>query len=271
VKLQSPQNPKIRFATQLRLSSAFRKAQGAFGVEGGREIQCAVGGGFEALSFYYCERLLSQTGKAALEVLQTRFPNAEIYEISEPLYAKIALREGVDGVYAVFKRPALDLASALGAKQLQWVLIAESIEKPGNLGALMRAADGAGVDGLLLAGRTVDPFGPNVIRASLGTVFSFPLAEGTNEMALDFCRKRGLRIIASLPDAKEAFWSADLKGPLALVLGSEAEGLSAYWKKCADIRVQIPMWGEADSLNVSVAGALLLYECARQRSLGPKG
>ncbi len=266
MKLQSRQNPKIRFAMQLRDSASFRKEMGAFGVEGSREINCALNGGFEALAFFYCETLLSDFGRRVFSRLKTLLPEAKVDEISESLFSKIAVRERADGVFVIFKRPVLALDAAFGSRTPTLLLIVESIEKPGNLGALMRVADGAGIQGILLVGKTVDPFGPNVIRASLGMVFSFPVVESTNDLALAFCKKQGLRVIASLPGAKAPFWSEELKGQLALVLGSEAEGLSSFWTKCADLCVRIPMLGEADSLNLSVAGAVLLYECARQRS-----
>jgi len=137
-------------------------------------------------------------------------------------------------------------------------------EKPGNLGAILRTADAAGVDGVIVCGG-VDVYNPNVVRASLGTLFTVPVAEATPEAAIAWLRQRGIRLVATTPDAVTPYTAVDLTGPVAIVMGSEAEGLSAQWLAAADVRVVIPMFGQADSLNLATATALLLYEVVRQR------
>ncbi|MCC7299990.1 MAG: RNA methyltransferase, partial [Verrucomicrobia bacterium] len=145
------------------------------------------------------------------------------------------------------------------------VLVAEGLEKPGNLGALLRTADGAGADAVIICDAATDLNNPNVIRASIGTLFYLPVAEATTEETIAFLNGKGIKILSAVPDADAVYTDADLKGPVAIVVGAEDQGLSDVWKNTADLNVKIPMLGKNDSLNVSVSAAILLYEAVRQR------
>jgi TrmH family RNA methyltransferase len=172
------------------------------------------------------------------------------------------------GVVAVFRPPALDL-DRLEPSPSPLVVVAEGIEKPGNLGAILRSADGAGADAVVVADARTDPFNPNAIRASLGTIFSMPLAAATSAEVLAWLSARGIRPVAARADAATPYTDVDLRGPLAIILGSEANGLTAAWEDGRVSSASIPMRGVADSLNVSVAAAVLLYEARRQRDATP--
>jgi TrmH family RNA methyltransferase len=170
---------------------------------------------------------------------------------------------------AVVRTPPTDLARlAPGEESL--VVVVEAVEKPGNLGAILRTADGAGVDAVIAADPRTDLFNPNAIRASLGTVFTRPVAAAPTAEVLAWLADRGIRPVAARVDAERPYTDADLRGPVALVLGSEAEGLREAWDDAGVEPVRIPMHGTADSLNVSVAAAVLLYEAVRQRTAGPR-
>ena len=187
--------------------------------------------------------------------------------ISARAYRKIAYRGGTGGFAAVVEKPAVTLAE-LPHPSNPLYLVADSIEKPGNLGAMLRSVDGAGASGMIVSDRRTDLFNPNVIRASLGSVFSVPNASAEAEDTISFLKENGIRIIITSPDADTIYTDTGLAGPSAVVIGSEHTGLSPVWFSEADQVVKIPMLGVADSLNASVSAALLLYEAVRQRGAG---
>ena len=191
--------------------------------------------------------------------------DARLVEVTETALAKLAFGDRADGIVAVGLRPPLDLAGVrLGTDPL--VAVVEGVEKPGNLGAILRSADGAGVDALVAADPRTDLFNPNAIRASLGTIFAVPLAAGPSHEVRAWLVELGLRIVVARVDADRAYTEVDLTGPLAIVLGSEAAGLGPTpGPGRTSSAVRLPMRGVADSLNVSAAGAVLLYEARRQR------
>jgi TrmH family RNA methyltransferase len=187
----------------------------------------------------------------------------EYAEVSERAFERLAYGDRADGVILVVRAPRAELADIqLAADPL--VVVTEDVEKPGNVGAILRSADAVGADALIAVGGT-DLFNPNVIRASVGTVFAVPVAAASADEAIAWLREHGIRLVASLVDAKRLHVEADLGGPLALVLGSESAGLSEAWRGTEVESVRLPMAGVADSLNVSAAAAVLLYEAWRQR------
>lgn len=261
-ELTSPQNPTLLRLARLK-NRRDREREGVFLIEGGREVARAVLGGVRPETLYVCEELFSDDARAA----ETRVPSdVERVRLSRRAFEKVSHRENPDGVLAVAPLPTPRRAPL---HEDAVVLVLVGLEKPGNLGALLRTADGVGVDLVLVAGEGVDLYNPNVIRASQGSVFTVPTAVMSDDDALAFLRAEGVRAFALTPEADEVYWNADFSGRVALLLGTEHEGLPTRWKAEAARGLSIPMRGEADSLNVATAGALVLYEALRQRSARP--
>ncbi len=261
--ITSGKNPRIRAAASLRTRSE-RDATGLTLVDGARELQRACTGGATVVEIFVDPPRLGAEGEGAVE--GARRHGAAVIPVSGPVLDRLAFGGRNDGVVAVVRIPSLHLGSLrLPADPL--VVVLEAVEKPGNLGAVMRSADGAGADAVIVADPRTDPFNPNAIRASLGTVFAVPLAAGPSAEVRTCLAEAGLRLVIARVGEGEAYTHADLRGPVALVLGSEAEGLSDAWGGDGTTAVQLPMRGVADSLNVSIAAAVLLYEARRQRDL----
>jgi TrmH family RNA methyltransferase len=258
--VESPKNPRIKALVRLR-ERRERARTGRTLVEGAREVRRAVEAGLHVDAVYVSEPLLGEAGRAVLADLATPTPTT----VAPDAFARLSLRQHPDGVAAVVEVPRRALADvALPPNAL--VVVAVGAEKPGNLGALVRSADAAGADAVLaVGGEGTDPWNPHVVRASMGSVFAVPTLpcdEGDAHAWLTAC---GLRRVATTPHARDVYWDADLRGPTALLLGAEHAGLPAAWLAAADAEVRVPMTGAADSLNLSVTGALLLFEAARQR------
>jgi RNA methyltransferase, TrmH family len=260
--LASPSNPRIRAAAQLR-DRRERSSTGLTLVDGAREARRALESGAEVVEAFVCEPLLAgPDARVALDLLQDR--GIPVTTTTEPAFAKIAFGERAEGLVLVVRPPAYDLDSlALGDEP--FVAVIEGVEKPGNLGAILRTADGAGVDALIAASPRTDLANPNVIRASAGTAFSVPMAAAPTAEVLAWLTERGIRIVAARVDAERPYTNVDFAGPLAIALGSEADGLTDPWRTAGVEAVRVPMAGVADSLNVSVTAAVLLYEARRQR------
>jgi RNA methyltransferase, TrmH family len=263
MEIESPANPRIRAAAALR-ERRERDRSGLTLVDGLRESIRAIEAGIATEVALLCAPLLE--GDAADQVRKLlRERGIETVEVSPRAFSRVAFGDRNDGVILVVRSPTTDLgAIRLHGSEDPLVVVTEDIEKPGNLGAILRSADGAGADAVVAVGGT-DLFNPNVIRASTGTVFSVPIAAAPADAALHWLREHGLRIVAAKVDATTVHTAADLTGPLAIVLGNEASGLSAAWDAPDVESLRLPMLGVADSLNVSVAGAVLLYEARRQR------
>jgi TrmH family RNA methyltransferase len=260
--LASPSNPRIKSTARLR-DRREREATGLTLVDGAREARRALESGVEVVEAFVCEPLLAGAdARAALDQLRDR--DIPVTTTSEPAFAKIAFGERAEGLVLVVRSPSFDLDS-LTLGDPPFIAVIESVEKPGNLGAILRTADGAGVDALIAASPRTDLANPNVIRASAGTAFTVPMAAASTGEVLDWLTTRGIRIVAARVDAALAYTDADLTGPLAIALGSEADGLSDAWRSPGVEAVRVPMAGVADSLNVSVTAAVLLYEARRQR------
>lgn len=261
--IDSPSNPRIRAAVALR-ERREREATGLTLVDGAREARRALEAGLEVEALFVCRRLVaSGDARAVIATIGRARGRRELVEVSERAFEKLAFGDRSDGVVLVV-RPRLRTLADLQLPEDPLVVVTEDVEKPGNVGAILRSADGAGADALIAVGGT-DLFNPNVIRASVGTVFTVPAAAAPAGEVRSWLRDRALRIVATRVDSPTLHADADLRGPLALVLGSEAEGLSPEWGGDDVESVRLPMEGIADSLNVSAAAAILLYEAWRQR------
>jgi TrmH family RNA methyltransferase len=256
--ITSLQNPRVKHLVKLRDDKKTRKAEGLMLVEGWDEIQLALAAG------YVPQTLLSSPELASR---QLTFPSAESLTVSRPVFEKISYRENPDGWLAVFPIPQRDLESESLLSENPLAIVAESIEKPGNLGAILRTADAAGVDVLLLCDPRVDLWNPNVVRASRGTVFSVPVVETDNASALAWLKRGRMQVLAATPSAETLYTEVNLRAPTALAVGTEDEGLTDFWLSHADVKVKIPMIGKVNSLNVSVSTALIVYEAVRQRGM----
>lgn len=256
--LSSPHNPRIKRLTALMEKSRLRKETGVFVVEGLREVERCLAAGFRVEALFYCPEIASLPASL-------RECGADLYELPKDVYAKIAMREGTEGVVAEVRARSAELKDlALGESPLLVVL--ESVEKPGNLGAVLRSADAAGADALIICDPLTDLYNPNVIRASTGAIFSVPCVCCTSEEAIPFLRDRGIRILTAQLQDSSLYYDCDMRGATAIIMGTESTGLTQIWRNAADAHIRIPMLGTADSLNVSVSAAILLYEAVRQRN-----
>ncbi len=264
-QITSPQNPFIKNIAVLGAKARDRREQGLFVAEGLREVELAFRSGFEAAAVLFEEAVTSFSIVENL-LKNAVVPPAEVIATNAQVFEKVAYRTGVPNVVAVFKMKSPSLAD-LRLSENPLLLIMESVEKPGNLGAMLRTADAAGVDAVLVCDPHTDIFNPNAIRASLGAIFTVPVVALPSEEAVAFLRSNNIKIMATWLEAAKPLYSADLRQPLAFVLGTEATGISNYWVEQADERLIIPMTGQVDSLNVSASAAIVLFEAVRQRGL----
>jgi TrmH family RNA methyltransferase len=264
-KIASLQNPRVKALVKLRRRQA-RDAAGRFLIEEPLVITRALAAGHPLQTVYFCPELLTAAGRALLHRLQSptgTAPPPATVAVTPPVMRKIAYRAEPAGLLVVAPQQRRSLAElSLGPDPLLVVL--ENVEKPGNLGAVLRAADGAGAAAVLLCGRGADPFNPNVLRASRGVGFQVPTVAATTADVAAWLAEHGIAAVAAAPTAATVYSDADLRRPLALVLGAEDAGLSAQWLERADRHVRIPMRGSGDSLNVATSAAILLYEAIRQ-------
>ena len=261
--ITSLQNPRVKQAVRLR-DKRDRIREWLMPVEGRDELLLALESGANPRTVFHCPALTNAADRdATLRAVTAR--GAEVIEVSEPVFAKMAYREHPDGWLAIFPRPDRTLPG-LQLPPAPLLVVAEAVEKPGNLGALLRTADAAGVDAVLVCDPVTDVTNPNVIRASRGTVFTVPVVEAPAGDALRWMKERRIRLVAATPGAATDYTAADLRGALAIAVGAEDSGLSAAWMDAAAVRVRIPMRGRVNSLNVATAAALVIYEAVRQRS-----
>lgn len=262
--LTSAQNPKIKELVRLK-ERRERDATGLFLIEGYREIERAGKGGVQFEALFVCKELFLGTNEPCLieEV------DALTFSLPSHLFEKISYRDRPDGLIAVAHQMQRKL-SDLPTEKSPLYIVAEAIEKPGNLGTMLRSADGVGATGVIVCDRCTDIYNPNVIRASVGTLFTLPVVEASGVETLKWLKNQGISIVAATPSARIEYTAADLKGPIAIAVGTEQLGLSEMWMRAADIQVKIPMCGVADSLNVAMATTLLVYEALRQRYSLPR-
>jgi TrmH family RNA methyltransferase len=260
--ITSAQNPRVKATAALR-DRKERERTGLVLVEGGREIARALRAGLAPTGGFICEGISGRVTEL-VSAVEARLGRT-LVAVTEHVFDKLAVRDGSDGLVVTFERPRVDLG-ALHARPPALLLAVHGVEKPGNLGALMRTADGAGASGVVALEGSVDPYAPQAIRASLGTVFSQPVIAATSEAFEAHCRESNLQVVAAaLRPGSRRPWEVDFTRPTCILLGAEATGLPESWLARATA-VEIPMRGLADSLNVAAAGAMLLYEALRQRA-----
>ena len=258
--ITSPQNEKIKFAIKLRRRK-HRGRQGRTLIDGARELSRAVSAGIQVEEIYFCSKLCS-TAESRRLLAQLDELEMGIYEVTENVFEKLAYGERTEGFIGVAIPPEVELDDLL-LPENPLLAVVEGIEKPGNLGAILRSADGAGVSAVILANQKTDLFNPNAIRASLGTVFTMPVCAAPSNEVFNWLKVQGFQVVATAVDAVECYTNVDYTSPVALVLGTEATGISSVWQDVKSVR--IPMQGVVDSLNVSASAAVLFYEVQRQR------
>lgn len=265
-QISSLQNPRIKNLIQLTEKSRVRKEQNLFIIEGEREISRAKASGYRFESCYYCPEIITTVTN---DFIKSFGNDVQFFEVSRKVYSKIAYRENVDGMVVTAFMQNLK-PEDLHLKQNPLILIIESIEKPGNLGAILRTADAAGLDAVIICDLQTDIFNPNVVRSSLGCLFSNQVISCSSAEAISLMKKKGIKIFAAALQNSTLYHNEDFTGGSAFVMGSEADGLTQIWRENADRIIQIPMAGIADSLNVSVSAAVLVFEAVRQRSIKSK-
>ncbi len=265
--ITSLQNPRVKATVRLR-DGRHRQKQGRFLIDGLREIDRALIGGFKLETAYYCSEYCQPTETADL-LKRLAEKQADLCEVSAEVFAKMAFGHRLEGIVAVAEIPRRTLEEFESPKN-PFLAVIEGVEKPGNLGAILRSADAAGVDAVIVADGRTDLFNPNAIRASLGTIFTVPLFEATAEETLDWLRRAKIELFAARVDGSVPYTQVDYSGPSAVVLGSEAHGLTEFWSAEVTRAIRLPMLGVADSLNLSVTAAVLFYEALRQRHLSKK-
>jgi len=261
-QISSLQNPTIKRLLQLQEKSRARRKEGRFVVEGGREIEMALKGEYSLEEIYYCPELFS------IQELKNLFPGTPdeaFTEVSREVYEKIAYRGSTEGVMAVGTARDLSMEHFHLQKANPLILVAEAPEKPGNIGALLRTADAANLDAVLIANPKTELFNPNIIRCSIGCVFTNKVATGSTSEIIAVLQKNNIAIYAAALQASVPYHSIDFNSPSAIVVGTEATGLSEKWLQNTSRNIIIPMQGEIDSMNVSVAAGILIFEAKRQR------
>mgnify|MGYP004522399433 CR=1 FL=1 len=255
--LSSTSNPKIKRLVALQQKASERRASSLFVVEGRRELSRCLEAGYEPDTIFICPEIAGQPP----------LPGCRICEVSREVYAKIACRESTEGIIAEIKAVSHGLDS-LKLSALPLIAVLESVEKPGNIGAVLRTCDAAGVDALIVCDPKADMYNPNLIRASLGAAFTVQSVTCSSSEAIAFLKARKIQILTAQLQDSSAYYDCDMRGPTAIVMGTESTGLSTQWREAADAHIMIPMLGKVDSLNVSVSAAILLYESIRQRQNG---
>ncbi len=261
-KITSLQNPRVKQLVKLR-DRRPRDEAGLFMVEGYREVRRALEKGVALSELYYSPEWFLGENEPAL-IQQAAAAGARLFELNKEAFAKVAYRERPDGLLALAPQWRRSLEELVLPAE-PFLLVVEAIEKPGNLGTILRSADAAGCNAVIVCDPVTDIFNPNVVRASTGVLFSVPCIVSDSQAVHAWLKARGIRTIATTPSATALYSDADLRGPLAVIMGSEQYGLSDFWLHEADLPVRIPMAGQADSLNVAMATIITLFEAVRQR------
>ncbi|SNA73590.1 TrmH family RNA methyltransferase [Flavobacterium psychrophilum] len=258
-QITSSQNPYIKSLVLLQEKSKARKKSGTFLIEGHREIELAQKGGFVIETILFLPDLISQK-----QITQITNQAHDIIEISKEVYQKLAYRDTTEGILAVAKTKPF-LLSDLKLSQTPLILIAEAPEKPGNIGALLRTADAANLDAVIIANPKSDLYNPNIVRSSVGCLFTTQIATGTTQEIITYLKENKINFYCATLQNATPYHTQDYTPPTALVVGTEATGLTQEWRNNATQNIIIPMQGEIDSMNVSVAAAILIFEAKRQR------
>ena len=255
-QITSVQNPFIKSLIQLQEKAKARKQSGSFLIEGMREIELAIKGNYEIETILFLPELVSNNQITKL----TDNP----IEITKEVYQKLAYRDTTEGILAVAKTKSLQLAD-LKLSENPLILVMEAIEKPGNIGAILRTCDAAKIDAVIIANPKTDLYNPNIVRSSVGCLFTNQIATGSTEEVIDYLIQKNINFYSATLQNSTSYHTQNYTLPTALVVGTEASGLSELWRKKATQNIIIPMQGEIDSMNVSVAAAILIFEAKRQR------
>ncbi|MDR1737477.1 MAG: RNA methyltransferase [Candidatus Symbiothrix sp.] len=262
--ISSLQNSRIKNILKLIAKTRERREQGLFVIEGAREIGLALSGQYAPESVFVCPALFAKSNYP--ELLSKLPPTVQPTEVSEAVFGKLAYREGSDGVLAL-ARPKSHRLQDLQLSAKAFIIVLETVEKPGNLGAILRTADAAHADAVIVCDPSTDIYNPNVVRSSVGCLFTVQVATASNAETLAFLHDRQIRSFAAELQATKSCYQADFTQASAIIMGTESDGLTDFWLKNADERIIIPMRGTVDSLNVSVSTAILTFEAMRQRGL----
>ena len=268
--ITSVQNARIKHVVALQQKSSLRREEGLFVVEGKREIEHCIACGYEVKEVFviHNSQLTIDNSQLTVDNSQLTINNFPVTIVSPQVYEKMAYRGTTEGIIAVVKCKEHQLTilnSQFTIKDNPLVVVLEGVEKPGNIGAILRTAEAAGVDAVIVCDPLTDVYNPNLIRASIGGVFSVPVAVSTSKECIAFLKEHRIRILtAQLQDSYD-YYDYDMKGATAIVMGTESTGLTDQWREAADAHIRIPMLGRLDSLNVSVSAAILMYEAVRQR------
>ena len=290
--ITSAQNPKIKKLLALQQKSSERRSEGLFVVEGRREIEHCLEAGYEIDTVFVCTEICGISPRASLgrddnsviPSIDSVIPSLDgvissidgvissvveksprVFEVSANVYDKIAYRSGTEGIIAEVRAKSLRLAD-LQLSEHPLIVVLESVEKPGNLGAVLRSADASGADAVIVCDPLTDLYNPNLIRSSIGSIFTVPCVACSSEECIDFLKVHGIKILTAQLQDSELYYDSDMKCGVAIVMGTESTGLTDIWRKAADAHIRIPMLGRLDSLNVSVSAAILLFEAVRQRN-----
>lgn len=262
-KITSLQNPKVKQLLSLQQKSAERRKAGLFVVEGRLELQHCMEGGYEIEAvFIRIDDSLPEGTMPAMPLITNG--KGAIYFVSGKVYEKIAYRGSTEGIIAMVK-PKEHKLQQLTLKENPLVVVLESVEKPGNLGAILRSADAANADAVIVCDPLTDLYNPNLIRSSIGAIFTVPCATCSTQECIDYLKEHDIQILTAQLQDSNLYYDQDMKRGTALVMGTEHDGLTEAWRKAADAHIRIPMLGKLDSLNVSVSTAILLFEAVRQR------
>ena len=267
-QITSLQNPKIKQLLLLQQKSSERRKTGLFVVEGQQELQHCMEAGYEVDTVFYCPALISQGDSPSVLAAHGDIPRVKCFEVSREVYEKVAYRGSTEGVIAEVRTRSLQLDDLkLGEHPL--IVVLESVEKPGNLGAILRSADASGVDAVVVCDPLTDLYNPNLIRSSVGAAFTVPCVACRSEECIAFLKQRGIKILTAQLQDSHLYYDTDMTCGTAIVMGTEHSGLTPQWRQAADSHIRIPMQGRVDSLNVSVSAAILMFEAVRQRLTRP--
>ena len=254
--ISSAQNPKIKLLLELQQKSAERRKHGLFVVEGRREVERCINNGYQVDTLFWCPEIFGDEEPVV--------DGARIFQVSADIYNKVAYRGGTEGVIAevVAQQHTLD---GLQLQKRPLVVVLESVEKPGNVGAILRSADASNVDAVIVCDPQCDLYNPNIIRASVGAFFNVPTVACTSEECIQWLKSHDIQILTAQLQDSHYYYETDMSRATAIVMGTESTGLTDKWRQAADAHIKIPMLGIGDSLNVSVSAAILMFEAVRQR------
>ncbi|SNU03428.1 RNA methyltransferase, TrmH family [Prevotellaceae bacterium MN60] len=259
--ISSAQNPKIKLLLELQQKSAERRKHGLFVVEGRREVERCINNGYQVDTLFWCPEIFGEEEPVV--------DGARIFQVSADIYNKVAYRGGTEGVIAevVAQQHTLD---GLQLQKRPLVVVLESVEKPGNVGAILRSADASNVDAVIVCDPQCDLYNPNIIRASVGAFFNVPTVACTSEECIQWLKSHDIQILTAQLQDSNYYYETDMSRATAIVMGTESTGLTDKWRQAANAHIKIPMLGIGDSLNVSVSAAILMFEAVRQRQQSPR-